>query len=82
MKSKLIRIGNSRGVRLPKTLLEEAGLDGEVEIQARGRSIVITSASRVREGWADDVKRLADRDPGGLLDGPIENRFDREEWEW
>lgn len=82
MKSKLIRIGNSRGVRLPKTLLEEAGLEGEVEIQARGRSIVITSVSRVREGWAEDAGRLGERRPQGLLDGPIESRFDREEWEW
>ena len=53
MKGKLAQIGNSRGVRLPKPLLEEAGLTGEVEIRAREGAIVIERVGRPRAGWAE-----------------------------
>jgi len=82
MKSRIVRIGNSRGVRLPKTLLEEAGLHNDVEIRAEGRSIVITPSGQCRDGWAEDAKRLAADGGKGLLDEPMATRFDREEWQW
>lgn len=82
MKSRLVRIGNSRGVRLPKGLIEEAGLLDEVEIRAEGRSIVITPGSKPRDGWAADARRLVADGVDGLLDPPTETRFDGEEWEW
>lgn len=81
MKSRIVRIGNSRGVRLPKTLLEEAGLSDEVEIRAEGRSIVITPAAGAREGWAEAAGRLSKQQPG-LLDPPTPTRFDDEDWDW
>ncbi len=56
MKSRLIRIGNSRGVRLPKPLIEEAGLGEEVEVQVRGNAVVITSRSGTREGWTPPAR--------------------------
>ena len=82
IKSRLVRIGNSRGVRLPKALIEEAGLGEDVEIRADGRSIVITPGTRPREGWAADAKRAVADGAKGLLDAPTETRFDREEWKW
>jgi antitoxin MazE len=82
MKSRLVRIGNSRGVRLPKALIDEAGLEDEVEIRAEGRSIVITPSSRIREGWAEDAARAAATGDHRLLDPPSPTRFDQEEWKW
>lgn len=82
MKSRLVRIGNSRGVRLPKALIEEAGLGEDLEIRAEGRSLVITSRTRPRDGWAVDAQRLAGDGSEGLLDPPTETGFDREEWKW
>ena len=82
MKSRLVRIGNSRGVRLPKALIEEAGLGEEIEIRAEGRSIVLTPSSRVREGWAEDAAKAAAAGRHRLLDPPTSTRFDLEEWEW
>ena len=82
MKSRLVRIGNSRGVRLPKGLIEEAGLLDEIEIRAEGRSIVITPGAKPRDGWAADAKRAAVDGADTLLDSPTETRFDRDEWEW
>ena len=45
MKTKIVRIGNSQGVRIPKPLLEQAGLEGEVELRITASGIVIESAS-------------------------------------
>lgn len=44
MKAKIIRIGNSKGVRIPKALLEETRLGPEVELSLRGNEIIITQA--------------------------------------
>jgi antitoxin component of MazEF toxin-antitoxin module len=41
MKTRIVRIGKSQGVRIPKALLEQAGLSGEVEITAEGNALVI-----------------------------------------
>jgi antitoxin MazE len=82
MKSRLIRIGNSRGVRLPKPLIEEAGLQEEVEVQIRGNALVITSHSQPRAGWAEAARQMRKRGHDRLLDGPTNTRFDDEEWRW
>ena len=79
MKTRLVQIGNSRGVRLAKPLLEEAGLTDEVEIHARAGAVVITPLRSVRAGWADAAARATER---GLLDEPTSTRFDDKEWEW
>ena len=82
MKTRLIRVGNSRGIRLPKPLIEEAGLTDEVELRARHGAIVITPASRPRAGWSEAAQRLRNRNEDRLLDPPTPTRFDDEEWEW
>ncbi len=79
MKSRLVRIGNSRGVRLAKPLLEQAGLVDEVDIRVESGSIIISAASTLREGWAEAAAKY---EPKGLLDAPSATRFDDEEWEW
>ena len=79
MRSRLIRIGNSRGLRLPKPLLELAGLTDEVEIGIEDGAIVVRAAKRPRAGWAESVDRLG---AGPLLDPPAPTRFDEEEWTW
>src|SRR3989304_2717048 len=68
MKSRLIRIGNSRGVRLPKPLIEEAGLEEEVDVQVREGAIVISSRSEPRAGWAEAARRMRERVDDRLLD--------------
>jgi antitoxin MazE len=82
VKSRLIRIGNSRGVRLPKPLIEEAGLDEEVEVQVRGSAVVISSRAAARTGWADAARLMRERDDDRLLDAPTRTRFDDKEWRW
>jgi antitoxin MazE len=79
MKTRLVRIGNSRGLRLPKPLLEQAGLEDEVEIRVEQGALVIAPVATPRTGWAEAAEKFG---PSGLLDAPSATRFDDEEWAW
>ena len=81
MKTRLVRIGNSRGVRIPKPLIAEAKLGDDVEIEVRDGSIVVSRSTECREGWAEAAQGFA-QEREGLLDPPTPTRFDDEEWEW
>ena len=59
MRAKLVRIGNSRGVRIPKMMIDEVNLGDEVELAVRKGEIVITRVKKVREGWAEDALHMA-----------------------
>jgi antitoxin MazE len=82
MKTRLVRIGNSRGVRLPKPLIAEAGLTDEVELRVQDGTIVIEPAITRRSGWAAAAKRMHERDDDRLLDPPTPTNFDEKEWDW
>lgn len=81
MKARLVKIGNSRGIRLPRPLIEQAGLEDDVDLLVSDSSIVISSLKKARVGWAEAAADLAARSKG-LLDAPTSTRFDDEEWEW
>jgi antitoxin MazE len=81
-KARIVRIGNSRGIRIPKTLLEEAELGDEVELHAEPGRLVVEGVRRARTGWAAAAKRMRTRGGDPSLEGPTPTRFDREEWEW
>lgn len=82
MKTKIIRIGNSRGVRIPKPLLEQAGLENEVLLRVVDDRIVIESADEPRAGWGEAARTLHERREDGLLDDMIPTEFDESEWVW
>jgi antitoxin MazE len=82
MKARIVRVGNSRGVRIPKLLLDQAGLEEDVELHAEPGRIVIEAVHRPRAGWAEAARRMAERGDDELLDAPTPTRFDEEEWEW
>ena len=82
MKAKLVRIGNSRGVRLPKPLIEEAGLPDDVELEVRNGAIVISPANGVRSGWEEAAQDMRLRGDDELMDIHVNTRFDDEEWQW
>jgi antitoxin MazE len=78
MKARLVNMGNSRGVRIPKPLIEEAGLVDEVELHVRDGAIVIAPLRAPRAGWAEAAAALSD----GLLDPEVPTRFEDDEWRW
>ena len=85
MKARIVRIGNSQGIRIPKPLLKETGLAGEVEIHARNSTLVIAPVKKKpRAGWAAACREMSKRDDDKLLDPELMSAttFDEEEWEW
>jgi antitoxin MazE len=68
MKTTLHRIGNSQGVIIPKPLLAQVGLSGDVEMSVERDAIVLRRPTRApREGWADDAKALVEAGDGDLV---------------
>lgn len=80
MKSRLVRIGNSRGLRLPKALIEEAGLNEKVELRVHNGAIIISPVRVSRSGWAEAARKLAKKGNASLLDATTPTHFDEKEW--
>lgn len=81
MRTRIVRIGNSQGIRIPKPLLEQAGLSGEVELVLDGRVLLVKPA-QARQGWDVAFQAMAEEGADHLLDGSDGTRFDDEEWTW
>jgi len=84
MKTKVVRIGNSQGIRIPKPVLAQVGFPEEVELEVGEDQIILRPASRPREGWDEAFRAMADMGDDELLDastGPSTS-WDEEEWEW
>ena len=82
MRARIVLIGNSRGVRLPKVLIDQANLSEKVELRATRGRIVVEAVRRPRDGWADAARQMRARGEDRLLDAPSPTQFDGQEWEW
>jgi antitoxin MazE len=82
VRSKVVKIGNSRGIRIPRSLLQQAGLTEEVELSVQGDKLIIQSAHRRRHGWDAHFARMAEAGDDQLLDQAIPTRWDVEDWVW
>ena len=82
--TRIVRIGNSQGVRIPKPLLEQAGIEDRVELEVQDGQISIRPARHVRAGWEERFASMATSGDDRLVDGdqPAATAWDREEWEW
>ena len=81
MRTRIVRIGNSQGVRIPKVLLEESGIEGDVELRIEEGRLVIENAEGAREGWEAAARALGDTEPSDAGPWPSTD-FDEEEWVW
>lgn len=84
MKTRIIRIGNSQGVRIPKPLLQQSGLGEEVELEVQDGKIILRSAEAPRSGWAEAFRSMAARGDDVLLDADSisTTEWDEDEWQW
>jgi antitoxin MazE len=83
VKGRVIKIGNSQGIRIPKLLLEQSGIQGNVNIEVRDDRLIITAASGVRAGWAEAFAQVANtEDEDILLDNVMATSWDEQEWVW
>ena len=82
MKVKIIRIGTSKGVRIPKAILESTGIEEEVVMEATNDSIVLRPAKNVRQDWEESFKGISEKDADNLQYQDFANDWDDTEWQW
>jgi antitoxin MazE len=84
LQTRIVRIGNSQGIRIPKPLLEQAGIRDRVELEVHDGQISIRPARTRRTGWEARFAAMASAGDDQLLDGgqPAATSWDLEEWEW
>ena len=83
MKARIVKIGNSQGIRIPKPLIQQTGLTGNVEISVEENRLVIGPATRPRSGWAEAFKSMAQVGDDKLIDGDVvPTRWEEDEWKW
>jgi antitoxin MazE len=83
MKVNLVQIGNSKGVRLPSSVIKQCRFGDEIEMRVEHGIVVLAPARRTRDGWDDAFKTMAAaKDDAPLIPDAIEHDWDKEEWEW
>lgn len=83
-KTRIVKIGNSQGIRIPKLLLDQTDIGEEVELEVQGGHLVIRPARGPRYGWDDQFAMMATRGDDRLLDADSISltTWDSDEWEW
>ena len=84
VKTRIIKIGNSQGIRIPKLLLDQAGLSEAVELEAQQGRLVVRAARPPRHGWEEQFRTMAEHGDDQLLDAELlsSSAWDADEWEW
>jgi antitoxin MazE len=81
MKVKLVSIGNSKGVRIPASVIKECGLGNELEMRVENGVVVLAPARAVREGWGAAFEKMAAAgDDAPVIPDTVQNDFDTEDW--
>lgn len=82
VRTQIIQIGNSRGVRLPKLLIDQMGFDNDVEILVQRGQLVLRPIARPRRDWDEQFQTMAKNGDDRLMDEPASTKWDRSEWKW
>ncbi|QTA86584.1 AbrB/MazE/SpoVT family DNA-binding domain-containing protein [Desulfonema magnum] len=84
MRARIIKIGNSQGIRIPKPLLDQSGISTDVELEVEKHRIIIRPVPDVRAGWDNAFKQMAQNGDDSLESGAdvISHSWDEDEWEW
>lgn len=82
IRTRIVKIGNSQGIRIPKLLLEQSSIHAEVEIEVQGNHLTIRAAPRLRTGWDEAFAAMAEQHDDILLDEVNNANWDQVEWDW
>ena len=82
--TRLVKIGNSQGIRIPKILLEQVGLSGEVQIEVEADRLILRSVTGRRREWDKQFLQMTELGDDRLLDGDalLPTKWEDKEWEW
>jgi len=84
MRARVVKIGNSQGIRIPKPILEQTGIIEDVELEVEKKQIIIRPISSPRVGWDIAFKAMSQKNDDMLIYGTenISHSLDEEEWQW
>jgi antitoxin MazE len=83
IKTRLIRTGASRGVRIPKAFIEQCNLGETVELSIEGNRLIVEPVKENRQGWEEAMEEMAQlEDDQLLIDDGISHSWDENEWQW
>lgn len=84
MRARIVRIGNSQGIRIPKPLLQQIGVGDDVDLQVQDNQIVIRPLSNPRADWDQAFKSMAESgdDALAIADDGLPHSWDEDEWQW
>ena len=76
MRASIIQIGNSKGIRLPKSIIAQYNIQGEMEIFLNEHDITLKPIKKAREGWEEAFKQMhANGDDRLLIDDVFEDEI-------
>ncbi len=84
MRARVVKIGNSQGIRIPKPILEQTGIMEDVELEVEKNQIIIRPISDPRSGWDIAFKTMSEKNDDVLIHRTenISQSWDEEEWQW
>lgn len=80
MKVKIIQIGNSQGIRIPKKMLEESGIVDEADLEICTEGILLRNVQKPRSNW-ETLFAAGDEDEE-TIDMNVNSTFDSKQWQW
>jgi antitoxin MazE len=82
MKAQIIQIGNSQGIRIPKSLLEDSRIKGSVELELHPEGILVRNSQQSRAGWDEQFRLMAESEDDELANGNTSTDFEKKGWQW
>ncbi len=82
----LIKIGNSQGIRIPKSIIKQANLEGkEIEFEVTEKGLLLKPVEKkVRNGWEENIKKVLSKNKNIKDEGILQDWLDEDlkEWDW
>ncbi|MDR3624641.1 MAG: AbrB/MazE/SpoVT family DNA-binding domain-containing protein [Chlamydiales bacterium] len=80
----IIHIGNSLGVRIPKTIIQQVGFKEDMDLifKVTEEGLLISPKKQTRDGWEQKFKSSTKGLKQPSLLGDFSNEFDKDEWQW
>ncbi len=84
VKARIIQIGNSQGIRIPKSILEQLGFTGEVELEVLPDQLIVRSLHQPRQQWEKYFQTMVEAGDDQLFDDEpfLQTAWEESEWEW
>jgi len=80
METPIIKIGNSKGLRLSKTILEKYNIKDRVELILEKGQIVLRPISSPRKNWENEFKKMSEKGDDNLMIDDVFGDENLEEW--